>query len=472
MLQKSGKSIPLLRHQEGDLEWIHKVHRGLLGNEPGLGKTRSAITAYDGGENLVIAPKLVIEGGTWRDEIEKWSRYPKSWTVVPYSMLNSRVTTQGPTRKGSKPTEGLRPEYDRHWDAIIVDEAHYIKGRKTSWTKTTQLLAARTPEVLLMTGTPMPNWAHELFTLLQALWPEETSPGKKFGSYWRWVYDWFDVTPSRHNPQARVIGMLKACRAECATLPPTRPCEHYQIFVRVNLGDHFRRMLRDECLDLPPFTRQEVETPMSPTQRKIYRDLRKNWFAQLGDGTEVLAWNNGALHVALDRVTTSEWCLNPVGPAKGGKFEMLRFDLENRSRPTLVFAHYRTTVEGCASVAQQLGAKVGMIHGGVASATRSQVIEDFKAGRLDVLVGSLETLAEGLTLTVADMAIFVEASYKPSRNEQATYRIHRMGQTRPVTIRDYVTPATVDAKKRVLLATKTDHQIRVLSAADFSKLLI
>jgi SNF2 family DNA or RNA helicase len=83
----------------------------------------------------------------------------------------------------------------------------------------------------------------------------------------------------------------------------------------------------------------------------------------------------------------------------------------------------------------------------------------------------LETLSEGLQLQVADMAIFVERSYKPSRNEQATRRIHRMGQERPVTILRYLTPDSVDMRKEKLLLTKTDRQMRVLTGADFKALL-
>lgn len=150
---------------------------------------------------------------------------------------------------------------------------------------------------------------------------------------------------------------------------------------------------------------------------------------------------------------------------------MLRFDLESRSRPTLVLAHYRETVEACLAVARDVGARAEAVHGGISRADQGRAVRAFKEGSLDVLVGSLETLAEGLTLTVADMAIFVEMSYKPSRNEQARYRVHRMGQTRPVTIKEYITPNTVDERKRKLLATKTDRQMRVMTAHQLMELL-
>lgn len=79
----------------------------------------------------------------------------------------------------------------------------------------------------------------------------------------------------------------------------------------------------------------------------------------------------------------------------------------------------------------------------------------------------METLAEGLTLTIADTAIFLERSYKPSRNTQATFRIYRMGQDKAVTIKRYLTPNSVDTGKEELLATKNDRAMRTLTAADY-----
>jgi SNF2 family DNA or RNA helicase len=111
------------------------------------------------------------------------------------------------------------------------------------------------------------------------------------------------------------------------------------------------------------------------------------------------------------------------------------------------------------------------VHGGVPSQAAGDTVRAFKEGGLDVLVGTLDLISEGLTLTAADMVIFVEMSWRPSRNEQAARRVHRLGQTRPVTIMEYVTPGTVDAHKRVMLENKLDQQIRVLSAAKFAELL-
>lgn len=468
----SELELELADHQRANCAWIGRVRRGLLADEPGLGKSASAIRAFDGGRVLVVAPSMVIVGGTWSDELHRWAVHPERFVVTNYQGLNQRIRTGNGT--GSRPTDQVKPEFLGDWDAVIVDEAHYIKGRKTSWTLAVEQIAKRSDAFLAMTGTPIPNWAHELYTLLRNIYPDEAKRGTgKFGGYWRWVGEWFDVSPSQFSSTGKVIGELLACTVRCFDRPATDPCEHYYDFVRANLGDRFMRHLRDDVLDLPPLLGpQEILTPMDTDQARMYRELKKDYLTHNADKDEVIAWTPGARNVLLDRLTTSPWFLGDKStPPGGGKLERLRFDLSSRSRPTLVLAHYRETVEACAMVASSTGATARFIHGGVSNSEKSRIVTDFKAGKVDVLVGSLETLAEGLTLTQADMAIFVEKSYKPSRNEQALRRIHRMGQTRTTTAIEYVTPNTVDQHKRELLATKNDRTMRVLTAAQFGQIL-
>lgn len=462
----------LMPHQAQAVEWIQKVNRGLLGDPPGLGKTRVAIEAFDGGKVLVVAPSLVISGGTWSDELAKWAKHPEGFQVVPYSMLNAREKTDPNRASTTRPVNKLRDEVKGKYDALIVDEAHYTKGRKTSWTWAVRDIAKRSGSLLEMTGTPVPNWAHEMFTILQAIYPERSKPGGDLGSYWRWVEDWFQVSSSPFSDTAKIIGRLRACTSACKReFPdPASPCPHYLQFMDATIGDRFLRRRREDVLDLPPVSFQDVRVPMSADQGWAYRSLRKDYLATV-DGEEVVAWSEGSKNVMLDKITTSPWLLTKQGKPRGGKLEMLRFDLEGRSQPTVVFAHYRDSVEAAAEVARDCGLKVGVVHGGVSKAQQGQVVRDFKAGKLDVICGSLETMAEGLQLTIADMLIFLEVSYKPSRNEQARYRIDRMGQDRPVTVRNYITPDSVDERKRVLLENKTDQQMRLMSARDFSALV-
>jgi len=461
----------LAKHQVQAVRFAEATERGLLADEPGLGKTASAITSYDGGRNLVIAPAMVIDGGTWTDELHTWSDFHEGWTVVPFTSLSKRVSTGS---GGTRPIAGaVNPAYAGPWDAIVIDEAHYIKNRNTNWTATIDKLAKNSGAVLAMTGTPISHWASDLFTTLRLLNPSEAKPGGRFGSYWRWVEEWFETEQSRFGgAHSKDIGGLLACKPKCKLRPAHKPCKHYRQFMAENMGDRFLRRLRDDVLgDLPPMTVQQVSSAMDRNQSKMYREMKEEYVADLSDGSTLEAWSDGARINFLTKLTTSSWLVDKKGPPKGGKFELLRYDLQQRSRPTLVFGHYRDTVEACAAVAESVGASARFIHGGTSRADRAAIVAQFKAGQLDVLVGSLEVLAEGLTLTAADMAIFVELSYKPSRNKQARQRVHRWGQTRPVTVREYITPKTVDSRRLQKLNTKNDHELRMMSAAEFAQML-
>lgn len=456
-------------YQVRGVEFLRESKRAILGDEAGLGKTRQLIEASEG-ETLVIAPAMVLAGGTWVDEIAKWADSPDRFTCVPYTSLQQR--------EGNRSLQKLKPEYRRRWDTIICDESHYVKGRKSIRTNLVQQLAKMTDRIYLATGTPMPNWANEVFTLLQIIDPQAAAPGSELGSYWRWVENWFKVTSTRFTAY-HVDGTLRRCTKACTLRPPTDPCEHYDEFAEANLRGVFLQRRRDDVLtDLPPLTEQSIETEMGRDQKAAYKAMKKDYVAENEEGEAVISWSSASRHVRMDRLTTGLDLLSDDIPEtklarpNNGKLYRLAEDLMNRSRPTLVMAHYRDTVEACYNLAyNDLDLSVEYIHGGVSMKERERIVRAFQAGELDVLVGSLETLAEGLTLTSADMVIFVEKSYKPSRNEQAMRRVHRLGQTRPVTVLDYVTPKSVDAGKRRLLANKTDGQVRALTAAQFLELV-
>lgn len=456
--------------------------RAFLADEMGLGKSAQLIRASQG-QTLVVAPAMVLDGNNWTDEINRWADDPGRFTQVAYSKL-FRSGFKVPADGNGRPLpyhrapgrwrDGIRPELDRHWDTIIYDEAHYLKGRATLRTGAGQLLADRRADrVYLATGTPIPNFAHELFTLVQMIRPEQAGVGEDLGSYWRWVQTWFSVYNAEHRGRvSREIGTMLGCSPSCARRPLSDPCEHYQRFVAANLGDLFLRRRRDDVLpDLPPLTEVEVGIKMSPKVRKAYGELKKDWATEV-DGQVVVGWSQSAKHVMLDKLTTGLGLLTGQidATADNPKLARLAEDLRGRSRPTLIFAHYHETVEACHRLATKMGLRSGLVYGPTSKAERLRVVRAFQAGELDVLVGSLETLAEGLTLVAADVVIFVEKSWKPSRNEQAVRRAHRLGQTRPVTVLDYVTQRSIDSGKRRALKEKTDHQMYTLTAAELLRL--
>lgn len=477
------------------MAWLHRVGSGLLADEMGLGKSRVLIEASKG-RTLVVAPAMLMDSGHWFGEVQRWADDPSRFSFMPYSGLNTRQVVVRPPvgeervrigvygrdwRTVSVLTSQLEPSLAHDWDTVIIDEAHYVKNVDAKRTAAIKQLRKHAQSWYMATGTPIPNWSYELFVLLQLIFPDEAKPKRKFGSRWRWIQQWFYVMPNPHAPKARFVGGLRTCNARCAgTSTPENPCEHVLEFARENLGDRFlQRMSEQVQTELPPLTEVTIPVRMTARQWREYKSMREEWVAELpGHEDELVAWSQGARGTIMDRMTTGLGVAKAKSSerADSGKLERLAFDLENRSRPTLVMCHYKNSAAACQKVALVLGLRAALVTGDSSPAERKRAVQGFQAGDFDVLVGTLETLAEGLTLTAADLVIFVEQSWKPSRNQQAKKRIHRMGQTRPCTVYDYVSVGpkgehTLDVGKREVLADKTADSTRTLTAARFVSLL-
>lgn len=451
-------TLELRPFQQEGVEFLSSRPRALLADEMGLGKTPQLLSAARG-RTLVVAPAMILDAGVWDNERDRW-RPDLDMTTVSYSSLVKRVDR--------KWTSHPKPEYAGAWDTVIADEAHYLKGRKTHWTRAFQKVARKSERVYLATGTPIPNWAHELFTLLQILHPDRTANGQELASYWRWVRRWFGVWKSPWGSMEIGDG-LEACRE--ARCDDRWACVHWQEFHDHNLGGVFLQRLRDNVLtDLPPLSEQTLPVKMHPKQRKAYNELKDDFIAWVDSGEVSVAWNRASLTVKLAKVCTGLE-VEFEGVKGSGKLNALRELLENRSRPTLVVTHFRATARHAADIATRLNLTNRTITGSTSKTQRHAAVEDFQNGKVDVLVGTIETIGEGLTLTAADMVVFVERSWRPSKNDQALRRIHRIGQDRPVSAVYLVSEDSIDQRIVEVLASKTDQQMKALRPHDIAALL-
>lgn len=447
--------LALKPYQVEGVEWLLQRERAILADEAGLGKSVQMLRAATE-PVLVVAPAMVLNAGTWDDEVEKWAP-GMDVTQVAYSSLAMRGE-RGKVERDSNgfPRTPPKPQYRGHWGTVIGDESHYIKGRKTSWANA--FLDLRADQLMLATGTPIPNWAHEAFMILRALFPEEARAGRKFGSYWRWAGEWFEISMNHFN--AREIGDLH---------------EHldWEQFREENWGDRFLRRLRDDVLtDLPPLTRQRMLTPMSREQGRVYRALKKDLVAWLDSGSEISVWSEPGLLVKLAKLATSLDVLDPSQPPSG-KMTVLASLLEDRPRQTLVVGHFQSTIEASVRAAHRAGKTAAMMHGRIPMSQRAEAVRSFQRGEVDVLCASIGTVSEGMTLHQggADQVIRVERSARPSSNEQTVRRLHRIGQLRPVHCIDLVTPNSYDERLETMLQEKTDQQMEALGETELRLLV-
>ena len=95
-------------------------------------------------------------------------------------------------------------------------------------------------------------------------------------------------------------------------------------------------------------------------------------------------------------------------------------------------------------------------------------MEAFQAGQGSLFLISLRAGGVGLNLTAADYVIHMDPWWNPAVEDQASDRVHRIGQQRPVTVYRLVTKNTIEEKILKLHGTKRDLANSLLNGSDIS----
>lgn len=451
-------------YQEEGIVFLEEKERALLADEPGIGKSMQALRAARG-KTLVVAPAMVIDGGVWDDEWAKW-RPDLDLHQISYSSLCERVTEVRPSdgRKIARVIPRPRVDVAGPWDTVIFDESHYLKDRKALWTQAAEKI--KTDRLYQLSGSPIPNWAWEIYMALRLIFPGD----RRFTSFWRWLQEWFEINITVQR--GRTIREPGDLRSEFT----------WEEFREANsVNDRMLMRFRADVLgDLPPLTEQEIKLTMTPTQKVFYEKLKKDYIAWVDEtGEEVSAWSAGGLHSKLQRIQTGIFTVTqedmpiPRLLAGSNKLQMLDEIIKNHSDgPLVVFCQYRATAAAVRKLSEERHRRRSAILWGKQSkGDRRETVLNFRKGDIDILVGTLDTITEGLTLTEASTCVFVERSWRPTRNDQAKRRLHRMGQLLPVLAIFLLSRNALDSRMGKVLRSKTEQQMEFLKAGEFAALL-
>ena len=434
----------LFDYQKEDVEWLRSHPRSYLANDAGTGKTRELLAAAGDVPTLVVAPAMIRDAEVWETEAALIGHDPANLTVISYHQI-AREEASG-----------------RAHPVILCDEAVRLKERKVSWNAPMTKLAKRADRLHLASGTPVPNFATELWAPLRLLDPDRPA-------YWPWVRKWFDVAHGQWSAY-EVKGLL-GCTPECGAAGLDATCEHWRAFAAAELEGWMTRRTRESVLpQLPPLLGDDEPywTPMTPEQRSAYRQMKKDFLAEMPEeGISLEALTYSERFVRLWAMSTGLSSADPdIDDRHSGKLAALAELLADRPLPTLVVCYLKHTAAALIRVCERMGLRYRTIGASTSAKARKEAVAAFQAGELDVLVGSVLVIGEGLTLTAADEVILVERPWRPDQMEQAIRRLHRIGQTRPVTVRQLVTPRTVDRAQWDALHTKAAHIRAVLTPAE------
>ena len=124
--------------------------------------------------------------------------------------------------------------------------------------------------------------------------------------------------------------------------------------------------------------------------------------------------------------------------------EQIRASIKSNEK-CIVFSHFIFFIQLLQTRLDASNIKFEVFDGSVDSMKRSQIIKRFKKDELTfVLIMSIRTGGVGMNLTSASRVFLVEPWWNPSFEAQAISRVHRIGQTKDVTVIRFVVEDTIE----------------------------
>lgn len=412
----------LMPHQLFGYRWLRFLldhgYGGLLADDMGLGKTVQVISllaflAENGSlqPSLIVVPKSLV--GNWHREIRKFC--PDIRRIYhhqgPDRMRDPRGLAQAEvvitTYQTLRRDQLILGQVD--WQVVACDEAQYVKNPTAQSTSATKALKAKLR--LALTGTPVENGLGELWCIVDFAQPGKLGSQSEFRSTFE-------------RPMRDAEGTLR--RAQLAAR-----------LQRV-LYPHYVRRVKEETLQgLPPKSERRIGVPLGPRQRRLYgavvRAVRRRDMVPLEALQRLIMI---ASHPELYEVTgASIEALIEECPKLSESLRVIEA-VQERGEKVVVFTRYRHMQQIIHdAISHRFGTHAPIINGESASERRLRLVDQFNsAPGFRVLILSPEAAGVGLNITGANHVLHYSRLWNPAKENQATDRVHRIGQEREVTV--------------------------------------
>lgn len=449
------EGLHLFPYQEEGAKFLLRRTSALLADDMGLGKTAQVLVAINSDPEihsvLVICPASVKLN---------WVREAKRWLTREFQVAYLSGRTPEPLDLSGNVLYVINydiaaawsKELSRHlWDVIVLDESHYLKNTKAQRTKAIlgskigQEFPLRSKRRIALSGTPIVNRPVEAWPVLAWLDPE------KWGNFWAYAKRYCGAYHNGWGWDFSGASNLEELNA------------------RLRKTIMLRRTKNEVLKDLPSKIRQVLELPANGASSIIRREREEweRWQDEIAKAKAAMELAKAESEEALAqafanlqrvvRVAFNEMSKvrHEVALAKASvAVEHIRDVLESKEK-VVVWVHHRDVAEILVDGLKDYNPVV--VLGGVSAEERAEAVRRFQEdSSVRVFVGGITAAAEGITLTAADTAVFVELDWRPGKLLQAEDRIHRIGQTRGVLVQYLVFEGSLDATMAQKLAKKME----------------
>jgi SNF2 family DNA or RNA helicase/polyhydroxyalkanoate synthesis regulator phasin len=420
------------------LEGVHWLERlrtmylnGILADDMGLGKTLQAIVAISQHRSankkvsLIVCPTSLLYN--WKEEFAKFNNkikvlvvdgipsYRKKLfeTINDYDVLITSYTLLQKDIDIYKTTQ---------FGYVILDEAQHIKNRGTRNAKSVKMI--QTQHRLILSGTPIENSLEELWSLFDFLMPGFLS------TYDRFVEKYIRTSPTDHSKN---LEYLK---------------KKISPFI-------MRRMKADVLEDLPPVSEIVYHCQLTDIQQALYRTYAESARNELVRLVEKEGFDRVQIHVLATLTRLKQICCHPAIFAKekaevgdSAKYEMLMDLLQSLiegKHKTVIFSQYTKMLHILKNDLEEKHISFAYLDG--STKNRLDIVKKFNEDEnISVFLVSLKAGGTGLNLIGADTVIHYDMWWNPAVENQATDRVHRMGQKKNVSAYKLITLGTIEEK--------------------------
>jgi SNF2 family DNA or RNA helicase len=447
------KTSPYL-HQMNALEKSWNKENFAYFMEMGTGKTKVLIDnlamLYDKGKvdgALIIAPKGVVK--TWYEQ-ELPTHLPDHidhttvlWqahiTKTQREKLESVLQNETSLHILIMNVEGLstdkgvnfaRKFLSSHNTLMAVDESTTIKNPSAKRTKNIISLGKQAKYRRIMTGSPITKNPLDLYSQCEFLDPWLLD----FTSYYAFRNRYAEMkTMHIRGRSIQVVSEFKNLGELSETVK--------------TFSD---RVLKEDCLDLPPKNFIKRHVTLTPDQKKIYNQMKEQAIAILNGkvtSTMTVLTQLMRLHqITCGHFTADDGSIQSI---ESNRLNELMSILEETEGKAIIWANYQLSVGEIIQRIIKVYGEDSYVHyyGLTSQEDRQNYIRKFQNDpKCRFLVGTPQTGGYGITLTQANTVIYYSNGYDLEKRLQSEDRAHRIGQKKTVTYVDLIAEDTVDEK--------------------------
>ena len=428
----------LKEHQKEGVAWlqylyVNKASGCLMADDMGLGKTLQILYFIDWHSRkyvnhkpyLIVAPISLLEN--WKNEYERFFVQPR----MKISMLASKDVPQQFDKGVVEKMQGMDiilTNYESlrvsqlnfcavEFDVVALDEAQKIKTPGTLVTNAAKALKGKFK--IAMTGTPVENTLLDLWCIMDFCVPGLLGNAKAFAAKYQ-------------NP-------LKNEDTDIAALGNE---------IHEKLGVYFmRRLKKDAAKDLPKKIELKEKVLMPSVQRSAYASVVNDYVNGIQPNVLVTIMN-------LREVSEHPYLLNSTllchetdelidTSARLQATIRILDDIKAKKEKAIVFVERKETQRMLQRLCmEKYGMVSKIINGDTPSVvkrtiqnklSRQSSIDEFQAvDGFNVIIMSPVAAGMGLNVTAANHVIHYSRHWNPAKENQATDRAYRIGQTKDV----------------------------------------